>query len=76
MLILDLDLPVISGLEVFYEMKRRGRVIPTVLVSGGKQPDQEAQDRLKDLAVSGIFFKPFDPAALLSSLERLVHPDA
>ena len=75
-LILDLDLPVISGLEVFYEMKRRGRVIPTVLVSGGRQPDQEAQHRLKDLAVSGIFFKPFDPAALLSSLERLVHPDA
>ena len=33
-LVLDLQLPVVSGLEVYMELQKRGRALPTVCVTG------------------------------------------
>jgi CheY-like chemotaxis protein len=70
-LILDLDLPVIDGLEVYCEMKRKHCNVPTLVVASGPGKPEDTGLPLKDPAVSGILFKPVDPAVLLSSLEKL-----
>ena len=72
LMILELDLPVISGLEVYYEMKRLGRLVPTIILGAGPKDHGDVERCLRDPAVSGILFKPFDPSVLMSSLEGLL----
>jgi DNA-binding response OmpR family regulator len=72
LLILELDLPVISGLEVYYEMKRLGRLVPTIILGAGPKDQRDAELCLRDPAVSGILFKPFDPSVLMGSLQGLL----
>lgn len=71
-LILDLRLPVMNGLEVYLQLKREGRVIPTMIVTGYATEDGEALDKLRDLSVSGILVKPFDPETTLEQIATLV----
>jgi CheY-like chemotaxis protein len=70
-LILDLRLPILSGLETYLELKQSGHAIPTLIVTA--YADQEAGDidKLRALSVSGILSKPFDPRELLEAIERL-----
>ena len=72
LMILELNLPVISGLEVYYEMKRLGRVVPTIILGAGPKDRGHAERCLRDPTVSGILFKPFDPSILMGSLEGLL----
>jgi DNA-binding response OmpR family regulator len=74
LLILELELPVISGLEVYYEMKRLNRVVPTIILSAGPKDHDGVERCLRDPAISGILFKPFDPSVLMSSLDGLFKP--
>ena len=71
-LILDLDLSMMSGLELYYELKKESCVVPTILLSSEQKPNAEAQAFLEDPKNSGILFKPFDPSLLLNSLARLI----
>ena len=73
-LILSLRLPVISGLEICYELKKQGRIIPTIIVD--ENGSQSGHPSLHDPAFSGVVFKPFDPLAVLSSLDSLVEKTA
>ncbi len=70
-LILDIELPMIDGLEVYCEMKRRGRNVPTLVVASGPGKAESRDLPVKDPTVSGVLFKPIDPAVLLNSLEKL-----
>ena len=70
-LILDLELPVSDGLEVYCEMKRSGSNVPTLMVASGPGKPEDQATPLKDPAVSGVLFKPVDPAVLLNSLDKL-----
>lgn len=72
-LILDLELPVSDGLEVYCEMKRTGTNVPTLVVASGPGKPEDSAVPLKDPAVSGVLFKPVDPAVLLNSLDKLAH---
>jgi len=40
-LILDLRLPVLDGLEVYIELKRRGRVLPTIVVTAYTEEESD-----------------------------------
>ena len=71
-LILDLHLPIVGGLEVFMELRRRGRAVPTIIVTGYADEDAETLSRLSSFKVSGILTKPFDTRALLRAIESLV----
>jgi len=68
-LVLDLRLPVLSGVEVYLELKRQGKALPTIVVSGHPEEESEALDMLRDLAVTGVLTKPFDPVNLLKALK-------
>ena len=67
-LILDLHLPMLSGFEVFLELKRLGREIPTIIVTGYASENVENIDSLRSMAHTGCLVKPFAPAELLDAL--------
>jgi two-component system alkaline phosphatase synthesis response regulator PhoP len=72
-LILDLHLPILSGLETYLELKRIGHTVPTLIVTAYFDEYADDVDRLQSLSVSGILRKPFDPRDLLEAVERLAH---
>ena len=61
-LVLDLRLPVLSGLEVYLELKKQGRAVPTVIVTGYAVEEAESIAALRAMNVTGCLVKPFDPA--------------
>jgi two-component system, NtrC family, response regulator HydG len=67
-LLLDVRLPVLSGIEVFMRLREAGRLVPTILVTG-YDPDDETQQL--GLLTQGLLIKPFDPAVLLKAVAEL-----
>ena len=67
-LLLDVRLPVLSGLAVYLRLKQAGRLVPTILVTGYDSDDETQQLRLM---AQGLLIKPFDPAVLLSAVTDL-----
>ena len=67
-LLLDLRLPVMHGLDVYLELKKRDRLLPTIIVTAYPRGEIDAVDALKSLAVTGCLFKPFEPEALLQAV--------
>ncbi len=72
LLVLDLRLPVLSGLEVFVELRREGRCIPTVVVTGYAREEITSIETLRRLAVTGVLTKPFDAQALLTAVDEIL----
>ncbi len=70
-LILDLRLPVMSGLEVYLELKRRGRVMPTIIVTGYGQELAQDIEALRSMSVMGCLFKPFKMTELLRMVRNI-----
>ena len=70
-LVLDLRLPVLSGLEVYLELKKQGRAVPTVIVTGYAVEEAESINALRAMNVTGCLVKPFDPAELAQALEEM-----
>jgi len=72
-LLLDLHLPVLSGAELYAQLVKAGRKLPTVLVTA---EDGVGTDSPLPPQIRGMLFKPLDPAALLNALGSAVHqPD-
>lgn len=71
-LVLDLRLPILSGLEVFLELRKQGRHLPTIIVTGYAEEEAGAIDKLRELSVSGCLVKPFDPSELLDAIAELI----
>jgi CheY-like chemotaxis protein len=72
-LILDLRLPILSGLETYLELKRTGHAVPTVIVIAYFDEYAGHIDRLRSLSASGVLRKPFDPRDLTKAIDHLVH---
>ncbi len=72
LLVLDLRLPVLSGLDVYLELKNRGRALPTIIVTAYAAEEKESIDALRSMSVTGCLVKPFDPAELLAASEAMV----
>ncbi len=70
-LVLDLRLPVMHGVEVYLELKKRGRVFPTIIVTGYAKEEAESIDTLKSLSVTGCLFKPFEPEQLIQAVDKI-----
>jgi DNA-binding response OmpR family regulator len=68
-LILDLHLPILSGLETYLELKRTGQAIPTLIVTAYLDEHADDANKLRSLSVSGILRKPFEPRELLKAVE-------
>ncbi len=70
-LILDLKMPLIDGVQVYTELKRAGRSVPTIIITGSGSEYTDTLEALQDVCVTGILNKPFDPWVLLGRLDRL-----
>jgi two-component system, NtrC family, response regulator HydG len=67
-LLLDLRLPVLSGVEVYMRLKETRRLVPTILITG--HATDEAAQRLSPLT-QGMLVKPFEAEVLLDTIARL-----
>jgi CheY-like chemotaxis protein len=70
-LILDMKMPVLDGLEVVKELHRRGRSVPTIVITGYRVEFSEEIASLKAFGVEHVLSKPFDPALLLERMDQL-----
>lgn len=71
-LILDLRLPIMNGLEVYEELRKRGNPPPTIIVTGHAADAQDSIVALRALTVSDCLEKPVDPNILISKIRRLL----
>jgi DNA-binding response OmpR family regulator len=67
-LISDIGLPGMSGIELLRMMRRSSRCPPAILISGRSEAHFEQDAR--DLGVLRLFMKPFDTRELLATLDR------
>jgi two-component system response regulator HydG len=67
LLVLDLGLPLLSGLEVYLRLKDAGKLVPTIVVTGREQELGADIATLQTMA-EGFLVKPFDPAHLLRAI--------
>lgn len=70
-LILDLRMPVMSGLDTYRKMKAAGTCIPTIIVTAYRSEEAESISTLEALCVYGILNKPFDTQALFDAIEGI-----
>ena len=71
-LIFDLKLPLIQGVEVYSRLREAGRSRPTIIVTASGSGYHDTLEAMRDVAITGILNKPFDPMSLLNRLECLV----
>ena len=67
-LILDLRMPMLSGLDVYLKLKQRGVLPPTIFVTGFPLENEMFSRPFTE----GIVMKPVDPARLLSMVDAAV----
>jgi CheY-like chemotaxis protein len=72
----DLHLPQMDGFELIGRLRAAPRFagLPIIVLSGDSDP--ETPDRLRRLGADAYFVKPYSPAAVRETLERLLHADS
>jgi len=68
-LIVDLQMPNISGLELQQHLVRNGIHIPTIIITG--QPDAGLHEQ-EDAGLVAFLLKPLQDGALLASIEKAI----
>jgi len=71
LLILDLRLPLLSGLGVYQELLRQGLNLATIIVTANPVEEREQVDVFDLLPNATCMFKPIGPAVLLSQIDEL-----
>jgi DNA-binding response OmpR family regulator len=72
-IITDLHLPHMDGFELIERVRAAAPIacVPIIVVSGDSDPD--TPDRVRQLGADAYFAKPYSPAAVRATLERLLH---
>ena len=71
-LLLDIQLPGMSGLDLQLELNRRGESIPIVFITA--HSNDATLHRDGDLAKAPVLFKPFSETELLQALRAVCPP--
>ena len=66
-LILDVAMPGMSGPDLHQELKRRGKKIPVIFITG--QKDETVRTRVLQQGAAGFLLKPFSDVALLAAIK-------
>ena len=64
-----MHLPVLSGLEVYLELKKMGKAYPTIIITGYADEAAASIDKLRFLSVTGCLTRPFAPQKLLGAIQ-------
>lgn len=72
-IITDLHMPHMDGFELIERVRAAAPAtyVPIIVVSGDSDPD--TPDRVRRLGADAYFAKPYSPAAVRETLERLLH---
>jgi two-component system, NtrC family, response regulator HydG len=70
-LILDLRMPILNGLETCIELKKEGIFVPTIIVTAFADEEKTTIDTLCLMPVCGLLKKPFDPKELIESINLM-----
>src|SRR5438552_1762262 len=65
-LIMDMQMPRMTGLELHARLVASGRAIPTILITA--YPDNRGRARALEAGISGYLTKPFSEDALLDCI--------
>jgi len=65
-LIIDIQMPLLTGHDVQEQLRARGITIPVIAVSA--QDDDESRNRARELGAVAFFRKPVDDQALLDAI--------
>jgi len=71
LLILDFDLPILSGLEVYLELKKRRCEVPTIVLAAQREEQSGEVDKLRKQAIFGFFHKPFNIEELIETVQQV-----
>lgn len=71
LVLLDMDLPTLSGLTVLRRLHQRGVTVPVLVVSGGLTA--KLYTELLSLGSREIYFKPVGERVLLDKIDEIVH---
>ncbi len=71
-LLLDMRLPVLSGLDVYTQLNERGRTLPTLIVTGYSVEESEKIAAVLRMSAKGCLVKPFPTTDLLKAMEALI----
>ncbi len=69
--IIDIGKPLINCVELYTRLKRQGHARPSIIVTRAAHQSSDGLAALRDVAVTGILSKPFDPLMLLQRLDSL-----
>lgn len=69
-LIVDQQMPVLSGFDIYLGLSWIGRAVPTIIATHRAREHIEAMDLLQPMA-DAILSKPFDPGMVLDEIDRL-----
>ena len=69
-LVVDVDLPGMTGLALLRTLRERGNRVAVVVVSGAL--DDTAAGKAQALGASGVYAKPFDLPSFIRDVKRLV----
>jgi hypothetical protein len=58
-------------MDIYARIRRQGKVRPAIIVTRPGPDGGDALSGLRDVRVTGILNKPFDPLALLGQLNTL-----
>lgn len=70
-LVLDIRLPGISGIELQIELQKRGNRIPVIFITG--HGDEEIKESVKLAGVIGFLEKPIDHSVLLNLIDSALN---
>jgi two-component system, chemotaxis family, chemotaxis protein CheY len=69
MVICDVNMPRMNGLEMVEAMQKAGRIVPTVMLTTEGQP--QLIERAKKAGVKGWIVKPFKAELLLAAVKKV-----
>lgn len=70
-LVLDLRLPILSGLDTYLELRRLGHDLATIIVTAYADEEAERINVLRSSSVTSVLRKPIDPDDLVEAVEEL-----
>jgi len=71
-LLLDLRMPVMSGLEVYLQLKKQGQALPTIIMTAYRTEEIGQIDAFQSIEKIGYLFKPFKPDELIKLIESII----
>jgi two-component system chemotaxis response regulator CheY len=76
LILLDINMPVMGGLEFLAKIKERGMLPKVPIVLQSTEGKEEDTKRGMEMGASGYLTKPIKTAALHAMIEKLLPPDS